>query len=90
MYDQAGPPMMMGAMSLLPLLLFILVAILFAFGFAKVAGRIGRSPVLWAVLSLIPLVNYFFWIYAGFVVLLHVLDRLNAIGAKVGTEAPAR
>jgi hypothetical protein len=89
MYDQSDP-MMMGAFSFIPLLAFILIAILFAIGFAKIAGRMGKSPVLWAVLSLVPVVNYFFWIYAMFVILLYVLDRLNAIGAKLGAESPAK
>jgi len=88
MYDQ--PHQVMGAFSFIPLLAFILIAILFAIGFAKIAGRMGKSPVLWAVLSLIPVVNYFFWIYAMFVILIYVLDRLNAIGSKVGAEAPAK
>jgi hypothetical protein len=89
LYDQSDP-MMMGAFSFIPLLAFILIAILFAIGFAKIAGRMGKSPVLWAVLSLVPVVNYFFWIYAMFVILLYVLDRLNAIGAKLGAESPAK
>ncbi len=64
-----------------PLLVWILVGVPFAIGFYFVAGRLGRSGPAWAILSLIPFVNYFFWIYAGFVVLLAVLDRLNALAA---------
>lgn len=84
MYDQTGPmvPMMTGPLAFLPLLLILLIAILFAVGFAKIAGRIGRSRALWAILSLIPVVNYFFWIYAAFVILLYMLDRLNMIGER--------
>lgn len=89
MYGQTDPQML-GMMSFFPILLFVLIAVLFAFGFAKIAGRVGRSPVLWAILSLIPLVNYFFWIYAGFVVVLHMLDRLNAIGPGAAASTPAR
>ncbi len=89
MYDQ--PDMqMMGAFAFVPLLAFVLIAVLLAIGFAMVAGRIGKSSVLWAVLSLIPVVNYFFWIYASFVVLLYVLDRLNAIGERVSAAPVAR
>lgn len=89
MYNQ--PDMqMMGAFAFAPLLAFVLIAILLAIGFALVAGRIGKSSVMWAVLSLIPIVNYFFWIYASFMVLLYMLDRLNAIGAKVGAAPVAR
>lgn len=77
--------------SLFPLLLFELIAVMFAIGFAKIARRVGRNPVLWAVLSLIPLVNYFFWPYALFAVVVpHMLDRLNTLGARVGASTPAR
>lgn len=89
MYGQTDPQMM-GMASFFPILLLVLIAVLFAFGFAKLAGRVGHGPVLWAVLSLIPLVNYFFWIYAGFVVVLHMLDRLNAIAPRAATSTPAR
>ena len=88
MYDQTHP-MVMGPLSFIPVLFVILVAVLFAFGFAKIAGRIGRNPALWAVLSLIPIVNYFFWIYAMFVILLYMLDRLNSISARVDATSPA-
>lgn len=89
MYDQHGPMMMGPFFAFVPFFLFVLIAVLFAIGFAKIAGRIGRSPGLWAVLSLIPVVNYFFWIYAMFVILLYVLDRLNAIGARVEATTTA-
>lgn len=89
MYGQPDPQMM-GMMSVVPILAFVLIAVLFAFGFAKIAGRVGRSPVLWAILSLIPIVNYFFWIYAFFVVVLHMLDRLNAIGPAAASSAATR
>jgi len=85
MYGQHDPMMELGPLSFFPLLFLIVVGVLFAIGFAKIAGRIGRSPVLWAVLSLIPLVNYIFWIYATFVILLYMLDRLNGISARLGS-----
>jgi hypothetical protein len=65
-----------GIVQLLPL---ILIGMPFAFGFYHVAGRLGRNGVAWAILSLVPIVNYFFWIYAAFVALLFILDRLRAI-----------
>lgn len=85
MYGQHDPMAMLGPLSFFPLLFLIVVGVLFAIGFAKIAGRIGRSPVLWAILSLIPLVNYIFWIYATFVILLYMLDRLNGISARLGS-----
>jgi hypothetical protein len=53
------------AISLLPL---VFIAIPFAIGFFFVAGRLGRNRAGWAILSLIPIVNYFFFVYAGFVI----------------------
>lgn len=85
MYGDHDQMMVIGPMSFVPVLFLIVVAVLFAFGFAKIAGRIGRSPALWAILSLIPLVNYIFWIYATFVILLYMLDRLNGISARLGS-----
>lgn len=65
-------------------LLWIIAGIPFAIGLYHVAGRLGRSQPLWAVLSLVPFVNYFFWIYAAFVIVLAVLDRLNALTGAGG------
>jgi hypothetical protein len=62
-----------GLFALLPLFIF---SIFFAIGFYHIARRVGRNPVTWAILSLIPFVNYIFWIYASFVILLNILDRL--------------
>jgi len=57
----------------------VLFSIPLAIGCYKVAERLGREKALWAILSLVPVVNYFFWIYVWFVVVLYVLDRLKAI-----------
>lgn len=70
--------------NLLALIPFLLLMFPLAIGLSLVAGRVGRNKVLWAVLSLVPVVNYFFWIYAFFVVVLHMLDRLNGITAHLG------
>lgn len=83
MYEQSE----MQGFDVVALLPLLLIMVPFAIGFTLVAGRIGRNKILWAVMSLIPIINYFFWIYAGFVVLLHMLDRLNAISARTGAEA---
>lgn len=82
MYEQSE----MQGFDVVALLPLLLIMVPFAIGFTLVAGRIGRNKILWAVMSLIPIINYFFWIYAGFVVLLHMLDRLNAISARTGAE----
>ncbi len=56
---------------------FALIGIAFAIGNYFLARRIdGASPVLWAVLSLIPGVNLIFFYYVAYKVVFAVLDRL--------------
>lgn len=74
-------------LSLVPLLVMMVPL---AIGFTFVAGRIGRNQVLWAIMSLIPFVNYFFWMYAWFVIVLYIIDKLKAIGERVGAAPAAR
>jgi len=93
-----GPDQM--AMVLMSFLPFFLFSIPFAIGAYFVAGRIGSNQVLWVVLTLIPFVNFIFYIYAMFAILLYVLDRLNAVAPpppvaaagppQAGTRAPAQ
>jgi CBS domain containing-hemolysin-like protein len=71
------------AMSLVPLVTLILIAIGIAIGNGFVAKRLGRNRPLWIVLSLIPFLNTFFYIYVFFVVVLAVLDRLNALTGRL-------
>lgn len=66
------------AVAFFPIILWwILVAIPFAIGAYFIAERMGRNKALWVILTLIPVVNFFFYIYAMFAVLLYILDRLN-------------
>lgn len=66
--------------GLLPLLL---LSIPFAIGYALVAQRLGKPVWLWVVLGLVPIVNFFFFTYAFFVVVLFIIDRLNELSRKV-------
>lgn len=65
------------AFHLAALIPYLVISLPFAIGFYFVAQRMGRPPLLWAVLALIPFINFFFWVYASFAVVLYVLDRLN-------------
>ncbi len=61
--------------SFVPLLLF---CIPFAIGNYFLAKRIeGATPAIWVVVSLIPLVNYFFFFYVAYRVVFQVLDHLK-------------
>lgn len=85
MYSEHG----IGAVAFIPFVMWwALVALPFAIGFYFVAGRLGRSPMLWAVLSLIPLINVFFFIYAGFSTVLYALDRLNQLAPPHRRDTP--
>jgi hypothetical protein len=54
-----------------------------AVGNGFIARRLGHSVVLWVVLSLVPVVNYFFYIYVGYAVILGILKRLDALQARL-------
>jgi hypothetical protein len=59
----------------------IIISIPFAIGNFFLARRIdGGSPVLWLVLSIIPIVNFLFIYYVGYKVVFTVLDHLRALG----------
>ncbi|HVC51660.1 MAG TPA: hypothetical protein VND87_06535 [Stellaceae bacterium] len=59
------------------LLLGVYVALAVANG--MLAARLGKSVAAWVILSLIPLVNLFFYIYMVYTVLFFIIDRLNGI-----------
>ena len=59
------------------ILLAIYIAVAIANG--NLAARLDRSVPVWVVLSLIPVVNVFFYIYVFYVVLFFVIDRLKLI-----------
>lgn len=66
-------------MTLLPL---FLLGIPFALGNYFVADRMGKNRVLWVIISLIPVVNFFFLYYLWYVVVVYVLDRLNQVAPR--------
>jgi hypothetical protein len=67
-------------------LIIVMVAlwIALAVGNGFIARALNKSVPLWVILSLIPIVNYFFYIYIFYAVVLGVLHRLNAITARSG------
>jgi hypothetical protein len=69
--------------SLLP---YFIISIPFAVGNHVLAGRLGYNQVLCGVLSLIPLVNLFVWVWILYSVLIRLFDYLKVIAEKV--EAP--
>jgi hypothetical protein len=62
---------------------FLLLSIPFAIGNGYLAARLGRNAVVWVVLSLIPLVNYVFFIYVAYQVVFFIVDRLPNTTKKV-------
>lgn len=47
----------------------------------KLAPRVGANKVVWLIVSLIPIVNFFFLYYVFYRVVAHMLDKLNEIAA---------
>ena len=72
------------APSLPVLVVLIALWIALAVGNGFIARALGKHVALWVILSLIPVVNYFFYIYIVYAVILGVLRRLNAIAARSG------
>jgi len=76
--------MMDSAIMSIPL--FVLLVVLwagFAIGNGFLAHRLGHSVAAWVILSLIPVVNYFFYFFVAYAVLLGIIKRLNAIQAQL-------
>ncbi len=67
-------------MSLLPLLLLSIVP---AIGNYYLAPRLGKSRAVWVILSLLPVINFFFWGYVWYIVAIRILDDLNKISARL-------
>lgn len=72
------------APSLPVIVIAVALWIALAVGNGFIARALGRNVVVWVILSLIPIVNYFFYIYIVYAVILGVLHRLNAITARSG------
>lgn len=69
--------MVFGAL-LVELVLLLIGSIFFAIGNYFIAKRLGRNKALWAVLTIIPGVNFIFLYYMGYQILYAILDRLPA------------
>jgi hypothetical protein len=78
---QPFSPEIFWALMTAQIVFWLLMGAIFAIGFWFVAGRVGRTRWAWALLSIIPFVNFFFFIYAFFRVLLYGIDRINDIAA---------
>jgi hypothetical protein len=69
---------MLATLFFTEMIVFIIISIPFAIGNAALAGRLGRSKAVWAIMTLIPLVNLFFIYYIMYQVIFALLDRLPA------------
>ena len=66
------------------LIITVALWIALAVGNGFIARELGKHVALWVILSLIPVVNVFFYIYIFYAVILGILHRLNAITARSG------
>jgi hypothetical protein len=69
--------------QLLQIVPFLLISIPFAIGNGYLASRLGRNALIWVILSLIPLVNYVFFIYVAYQIVFFVVDRLSSTTKEV-------
>tara|TARA_B100001123_G_C14726487_1_gene795235 strand:- start:74 stop:304 length:231 start_codon:yes stop_codon:yes gene_type:complete len=64
--------------SILPIFIFWgFFGILFAIGNYFLAMRLGTNKFLWVLLSIIPIINFFFIYYVIYKTIYAVLDRLD-------------
>ncbi|MGH6983359.1 MAG: hypothetical protein ACREEI_03930 [Stellaceae bacterium] len=54
-----------------------------AIGNGFIAHRLRHSVALWVILSLIPIVNYFFYIFVIYATVLGIIKRLNALTERL-------
>lgn len=66
------------------LVITVALWIALAVGNGFIARALNKHVALWVILSLIPVVNVFFYIYIFYAVVLGILHRLNAITARSG------
>jgi hypothetical protein len=66
------------------LIITVALWIALAVGNGFIARELNKHVGLWVVLSLIPVVNVFFYIYIAYAVIIGILHRLNAITARSG------
>ena len=57
----------------------MLIGIFFSIGSYHLAKRLNKNQVLWVILTIIPIINVFFYFYVTFCVVYAVLDKLKAI-----------
>ena len=73
--------------SFAPSLPVIIVAvalwIALAVGNGFVARALNKHVALWVILSLIPIVNYFFYIFVIYATVLGIIKRLNVLTERL-------
>ncbi len=69
-----------GIAAILPLLI---IQIPFVIGNGYLASRLNRSVPVWVILSIIPVIGYFFMLYVGYTLIFHFLDKAKEISNKL-------
>jgi hypothetical protein len=59
----------------------------FAIGNGFLAKRLGHSVGLWVILSLIPIINYFFYFFVIYATVLGILKRLNLLTERLAASS---
>ncbi|GEM_PF-2861302 len=58
-----------------------------AIGNGFIAHRLGHSVALWVILSLIPILNYFFYIFVIYATVLGIIRRLNLLTERLAAAS---
>jgi hypothetical protein len=66
------------------LIITVALWIALAVGNGFIARELNKHVALWVILSLIPVVNVFFYIYIAYAVIIGILHRLNVITSRSG------
>jgi hypothetical protein len=80
-YDNTMMDTVMASVPIFTIMLLLWLGMAIGNGF--LARRLGHSVALWVVLSLVPVINYFFYIYVGYAVILGILKRLDALQPRL-------
>jgi len=68
----------------------IILTVPFAIGNFFLARALRQSIPIWVILSLIPFLNYLFFIYVTFFVAIHIVRSLQRISAALDVSAGAK
>lgn len=68
------------------MIVFLIASVFLAIGNYFIAKRLGKTKWLWALLTIIPVVNVVFLYYMMYQIIYGILDRLPPPGRHISDE----